>query len=558
MSGTRQSVDLLYGEPRTRIRLSALERALSFAFSAGDTSAIFERALEYATPGPSTFDASSFQHDLFLDELFERCLPMGERRPLSRSGRAYVKGILCAPPDDVATTRLRQDILRELWTTPTLADKFDDVYERASELRSLLEANDAGARYDISQRRIDVLRTLEQVIGLLSAGFGDCTTELRRLSAFGQAVQKTEAYQRLVELLSYEGHFATLDLRVQLGIDGRLRTFQLLDHAENRETRFYKNWFGRWMFAVWMAIRGYRVGQGEVLVRLTDHVFDGLKVEVLQLFQLLGDMEFYRVGLALRRLAKGQGLEATLPTFDETAAFSLSGLYNPFLVADGVRVRPCRIEQNLGRAMTIITGPNSGGKTRLLQAIALSQLLGQAGLPVPAKSANLHWARGMFVSLVEEVSAAQREGRLGTELLRIRRLFERISPGDVIVLDELCSGTNPSEGEEIFRLVIELLSSLEPQLWLTTHFLQFAERLRSEGTISQLSFLQVALDAAEHPTFSFVEGVAKSSLAGQTAERLGVTWKELSALVEDAKRRVQGSLPAPAPSAPTTNHKSDG
>jgi DNA mismatch repair protein MutS2 len=108
----------------------------------------------------------------------------------------------------------------------------------------------------------------------------------------------------------------------------------------------------------------------------------------------------------------------------------------------------------------------------------------------------------------------------------------------VIVLDELCSGTNPSEGEEIFRLVIQLLSELHPQLWLTTHFLQFADRLQDEAAALGLAFLQVELDSAEHPTFRFVPGVAKSSLAGQTAERLGVTWKELGALVADAKRRT--------------------
>ena len=40
----------------------------------------------------------------------------------------------------------------------------------------------------------------------------------------------------------------------------------------------------------------------------------------------------------------------------------------------------------------------------------------------------------------------------------------------MVLLDELCSGTNPSEGEEIFELVITLLAELEPQAFITTHF----------------------------------------------------------------------------------------
>ena len=34
-----------------------------------------------------------------------------------------------------------------------------------------------------------------------------------------------------------------------------------------------------------------------------------------------------------------------------------------------------------------------------------------------------------------------------------------IPPGAMVVLDELCSGTNPSEGEEIFELVIRVLAA---------------------------------------------------------------------------------------------------
>jgi DNA mismatch repair protein MutS2 len=133
------------------------------------------------------------------------------------------------------------------------------------------------------------------------------------------------------------------------------------------------------------------------------------------------------------------------------------------------------------------------------------------------------------VSIIEHAQADQREGRLGTELLRIRRLFESLRTGSLVVLDELCSGTNPSEGEEIFRLVVNLLGELRPTAFITTHFLAFARRLSEES--SSLEFLQVELDAEERPTYRFVPGVATTSLAHKTAERLGVTEGALRALV---------------------------
>ncbi len=145
---------------------------------------------------------------------------------------------------------------------------------------------------------------------------------------------------------------------------------------------------------------------------------------------------------------------------------------------------------------------------------------------------------GLVVSLIEEARADQHEGRLGTELLRIRALFERLPPGAMVILDELCSGTNPSEGEEIFELVVRMLSRLRPQALITTHFLAFAARLERENRIGELRFLQVELGVDDRPTYQFVPGVARTSLAGQAAARLGVTGEQLLALVEQSLARA--------------------
>ena len=163
-------------------------------------------------------------------------------------------------------------------------------------------------------------------------------------------------------------------------------------------------------------------------------------------------------------------------------------------------------------------------------------MLGQSGFFAPAASATLERASGLFVSLIEEARADQKEGRLGTELARIRELFEHARPGSLIVLDELCSGTNPSEGEQIFELVVTMMSQLSPQAFITTHFLAFAKRLEQSSKIPNLAFLQVELDEQRRPTYQFAQGVAGSSLAAHTAERLGVTAEQLSALIQQNLR----------------------
>jgi DNA mismatch repair protein MutS2 len=210
---------------------------------------------------------------------------------------------------------------------------------------------------------------------------------------------------------------------------------------------------------------------------------------------------------------------------------TLTQIFNPLLFLQDVVPKPCDIVGERYDSLVILTGPNSGGKTRLLQALALTQLLGQSGVFVPAAKATIVRAPSLFVSLVVESDAAQVEGRLGTELLRVRRLFEELEPGSLAILDELCSGTNPNEGEDIFEMVVSLLPRLRPQVFISTHFLGLAARLERERPTPHLDFLEVELDAEERPTFGFVPGVAKTSLAHKLAARLGVTRDELEALV---------------------------
>jgi DNA mismatch repair protein MutS2 len=142
-------------------------------------------------------------------------------------------------------------------------------------------------------------------------------------------------------------------------------------------------------------------------------------------------------------------------------------------------------------------------------------------------------AAGLFASIVELDRADQAEGRLGTELVRLRTLFESVPPGSLVLLDELCSGTNPSEAIEIVDMVLRLLRQIQPHALVTTHFLDFASQLQSQGSSDGLAFLQAEVDDRQGATFRFIPGVAKTSLAVGTAQRLGVTFEELERILEN-------------------------
>jgi DNA mismatch repair protein MutS2 len=386
---------------------------------------------------------------------------------------------------------------------------------------------------------MEILRAAREAFELLASSFKEAHSALARLRAFGAAVTGEDAFRRLVALLDHDEHMGSLDLRVRIGADGEVRSIVLAGVHENSSNPFYVSPLRRFFARLALVFRGFRTTAGEIAERLLSEVFAGIERPVALLFQLLGDLEVYLGAMGFRDRATECGLTVCLPVLGEsTEPLQVHGLFNPLLLAAGTTPVPCDVRTS-PVAIVLVTGPNSGGKTRLLQALAIAQLFSDSGLFAPASAATIPRASGLFASLFEEARADQPEGHLGMELLRIRRLFDELDPGALVVLDELCSGTNPSEGEEIAQLVLSLLPELGVRAFVTTHLLSFAAGLVRQKPATSMEFLQVELDALERPTYRFVAGVARTSLAHRTAERLGVTRGELLERIA-AKRRAPG------------------
>jgi DNA mismatch repair protein MutS2 len=526
-------LDLLHTTPKLRFDAQALRQTLTFAFATGGGGDAFDRAVAKVTSAPSQYSPECYANDLFLEDFVARCLVTrlaGAQRGFHRS---HIKSLLSHPPSDRGDVELRQGVFRELGTKPSMLAACEETWRKIDALRTVLEAADVGKRSGAIARRVEILRHLRDTVCWLPYAFGESDSALLRLSSYAEQVQRTDGFKHLVQLLDYEDNLATLDLTVRVGRDGEIRALDIVRMRENSNNPVYRGPWRRFWERVLVLFRGYSLHEREVIGRLVETVFDGIQPALVGLIQAQLQLEFYLSVEGLRRSVGERGLEVSLPEFvdDGAASTRLERLFNPFLLLEDTPPVPCDLDLP-STGLTILTGPNSGGKTRLMQAIGVTQLLAQSGCYVPAKRARLGWRSGMFVSLVHESSADQREGRLGTELIRIRRLFERIGFGNMVLLDELCSGTNPSEGEEIVELVIALLHRLRPQALICTHFLQFAARLEREPPIGDLAFLQVELDAHQKPLYRFVPGVATTSLAAQTAERLGVTREALEALIE--------------------------
>jgi DNA mismatch repair protein MutS2 len=525
--------DLLGAEPAVRVDVGALKQALVFSFAAGGSQDVFDEAVAASRLPETGWDRADFGRDVYLDDLVARCFEVRlGGKPHAVHGR-FVARVLGEPPRARADVDARREVLRELAASPERRGELEKIASAVVRMRGLLCQS-----RPLSQRgrRIEVLRAARECFETLASSFAGAKSPLARLRAFGASIVASPAHARLVALLDHDEHAGSLDLRVRVGADGEVRAMQIVRVEEDRANPFHVSALRRFFARLALFFRGWRTTTGEVAERLLTEVLAGVEEPVALLFQVLAHAEVMLASLSLRDRAEREGLAMSLPDLAEPGeAMQIEQLFNPLLLAAGVHPVACDLRA-AGGSVVLVTGPNSGGKTRLLQGIAIAQMLACAGLFVPVRGGRIPRAPGLFASLFEEPRPDAPEGHLGMELLRIRRLFERLDVGSLVVLDELCSGTNPSEGEEIARLVLTLLPEIGVQAFVTTHLLQFAARLASDPPFAALAFLQVELDAQQRPTYRFVPGVARTSLAQQTAARLGVTREELLERIA-AKRR---------------------
>lgn len=206
------------------------------------------------------------------------------------------------------------------------------------------------------------------------------------------------------------------------------------------------------------------------------------------------------------------------------------------LLSDGKPDLGSRIVRNdvdLGERgrIFVVTGPNSGGKTTYAQAIGLSQVMAQLGLPVPGTRASISPADGVFTHFPIEEKIDRGMGRLGDEAMRIDQIFSALSGESLIVFNESLSSTNAAESVFIAKDLLRALCAAGARTVFTTHLYDLAASVDELGEGSgERAVSMVAGSGAEDPAnaFRIARGApAGKSYAREIARRYGVSFDQL-------------------------------
>ena len=178
----------------------------------------------------------------------------------------------------------------------------------------------------------------------------------------------------------------------------------------------------------------------------------------------------------------------------------------------------------------ILTGPNSGGKSIFACGIGILQIMFQLGMPIPASDGAISPVDGIFTHFPNEVESSTADGRLGSECALVKRIFEKLTPNSLVLLDETFSGTGSFEGSFLAADVLAALSARGVHAIYCTHLHELTTHIpeinsRSEGC-AKVATLSAGSEGDER--FRILRRAPDGrSYAARIAAKYGLSYEEL-------------------------------
>ena len=198
---------------------------------------------------------------------------------------------------------------------------------------------------------------------------------------------------------------------------------------------------------------------------------------------------------------------------------NLKKAYNPLIEKDVV-VKNDVILDNKGNSL-IITGPNTGGKTVILKTVGLCVYLSHLGFYIPAlEESTVGFFEDVFVDVGDEQSIENNLSTFSSHMTNIIDILNKTNDKSIILLDELCSGTDPSEGAVLSIALLEKFKNLNATMLCTTHYPEI-KNYCFESEYYKNSSMEFDFEKLK-PTYRFIIGLPGKSNAINISAKLGL------------------------------------
>lgn len=230
-----------------------------------------------------------------------------------------------------------------------------------------------------------------------------------------------------------------------------------------------------------------------------------------------------------------QQMKACRPAVSQKGIVRLVQARHPLI--DAKAVVPNTIILGGEYRILLITGSNTGGKTVSMKTLGLLVLMHQAGLFIPVgEDSELPIFRDVFSDIGDEQDISQNLSTFSSHMKQIVYILRHCTADDLILADELGSGTDPAEGSAIAIAVLDALYRKGSYVMVTTHYNDLKNYAYNTPGIENghVEFDEETL----RPTYKLRIGAAGSSHAFSISERLGMP-AEILAKAKELRSKAQ-------------------
>ncbi len=213
-----------------------------------------------------------------------------------------------------------------------------------------------------------------------------------------------------------------------------------------------------------------------------------------------------------------QELDGVEPQINTERRIVLKDGRHPLM--EKVRCIPLQFEIGGGMRGIVITGPNTGGKTIAIKTVALCCMMAQCGLHVTCREADICMNSNYLCDIGDGQNLSENLSTFSAHITNVLHILHNVGRDSLVIMDELGSGTDPTEGMGIAVAILEELRKSGCLFLATTHYpevKQYAEE--QEGIVNaKMTFDRDTLQ----PLYQMVIGEAGESCAFYIAARLGM------------------------------------